>query len=305
MTDRRAFIEGLAASLAVCAGCTSMRRDRRKIALNPSTIRGYRLTFKEQVEVAVKAGFAGFEPWLKDVHAARKTGELGEALRIAADGNLKFVNGIAFGPWAHSDAGMRVVGLEETKRDMAALAEMECPCIAASMFGMQKPSAERLSKLEISERYLAVCELGDRMGVKPLLEYWGHSSNMCRLEDALAVLMLTNRTDGAVLADVYHTYRGGSDFASFSRLKPGMLPVLHVNDYPTDRPRTELTDADRVWPGLGGAPWDDLAARLQAAELDPWLSVELFNPNYWQTNPLETLREGFAIMEKLERRLHG
>ncbi len=298
--SRKSFLLG-AAALAGLVGCrTSAVLRRRRIALNASTIRTYGLTLKEQVEAAVQAGFAGFEPWLKDVHEAKAKGCLGEIAELAREGDLAFVNGISFAPWAHADPGIRAVGLEELRRDMAALAEMGCPYVAASLFGMHKPGAKRLSALEIAERYAPVCELGDRMGVKPLLEYWGHSVNMCRLEDALAALKLVNRDDTAVLADVYHTYRGGGDFAAFSRLRSGMLPVLHVNDYPADRPRGQLTDADRIWPGEGGAPWKALAAHLRSAGLEPWLSLELFNPSYCQTTPQMTLREAKRRMDRLE-----
>ncbi|MBO7722074.1 MAG: sugar phosphate isomerase/epimerase [Kiritimatiellae bacterium] len=303
MTDRRGFLGGCAALAAGFAGCRMpFSWPRRKIAINPATIRGYGLSLKDQVEAAVEAGFTGFEPWLKDVHAARARGEFEDAVKIARDGGVEFINGIAFGPWAHPDAGIRAVAMEETKRDMEALAEMGCPCIAASMFGVHKPGSPELTADEIARRYGKLCELGDEMGVKPLLEYWGGSVNMNRLEDTLDVLDKVPRKDTAVLADVYHTFRGGGSFSSYSRLCPGMLPVLHVNDYLTDIPREKQTDANRVWPGVGAAPWEEIFARLDTAGLDPWLSIELFNPLYWRTTPEETMAEGFRRVKELEKR---
>ena len=201
----------------------------------------------------------------------------------------------------HPDAKVRAAGLEETKRDMDALAEMGCPRIAASMFGVQKAGSPILKPEEIAERYAAVLDLGAKMRVKPLLEYWGHSVNLSRLEDALAVLKVLGRPDAAILADVYHTYRGGGDFATYARLAPSQLPVLHVNDYPSTKPRAELTDPDRVWPGDGLAPWKDLFATLDARGIEPWLSIELFNPAYWRTTPGDTLRTGIEKMAALVR----
>ena len=267
--------------------------------MNASTIRGYKLSLKEQVKAVVAAGYDGFEPWLKDIHAARADGSFADTVKIARDVGLQFVNGIAFGQWVHPDAKVRAAGLEETKRDMAALAEMGCPRIAASMFGVQKAGSPKLGAAEIAERFAALCDLGDKMGVQPLLEYWGHSVNLSRLEDALDVLARVKRPGTAVLADVYHTYRGGGDFATFARLTPEQLPVLHVNDYPSTKPRTELTDADRVWPGDGIAPWKELFATLCEQRLEPWLSIELFNPAYWRTTPSDTLRTGIEKMVAL------
>ena len=295
---RREFLGVSMLGMSGCMICGN-RPPRPKFSMNASTIRGYKLSLKDQVKAVVAAGYDGFEPWLKDIHAARADGSLADTVKIARDVGLQFVNGIAFGQWVHPDAKVRAAGLEETKRDMAALAEMGCPRIAASMFGVQKAGSPKLSAAEIAERFGVLCDLGAKMGVQPLLEYWGHSVNLSRLEDALDVLARVKRPGTAVLADVYHTYRGGGDFATFARLTPEQLPVLHVNDYPSTKPRTELTDADRVWPGDGIAPWKELFATLCEQRLEPWLSIELFNPAYWRTTPSDTLRTGIEKMAAL------
>jgi len=296
--NRRAFLELSALAVAGCRMCPCGGR-KRKLSMNASTLRGYKLSLKDQVKAVSAAGYGGFEPWLKDIHAARADGTFADTVKLARDSGLQFVNGIAFGSWVHPDAKVRAAGLEETKRDMAALAEMGCPRIAASMFGVQKAGSPILKAEEIAERYAAVLDLGAKMRVKPLLEYWGHSVNLSRLEDALAVLKVLGRPDAAILADVYHTYRGGGDFATYARLTPEQLPVLHVNDYPSTKPRAELTDPDRVWPGDGLAPWKELFATLDARGIEPWLSIELFNPAYWRTTPSDTLRTGVEKMHAL------
>ena len=298
MHTRREFMAAGAA--AALAGCTCMRWGRSaKFAMNASTLRGYKLSLAEQVKAVAEAGFAGFEPWMADIRAAKAAGALGVVRRIARDGGVSFVNGIAFGQWVHPDPEKRAAGLEETKRDMALLAELGCPRIAASMFGVQKQGSPILKAEDIAERYAAVLDLGKEMGVKPLLEYWGHSVNLPRLEDALAVLRILGRPDAAVLADVYHTYRGGGSFEAFRSLSPDILPVLHMNDYPANPPRAKLVDADRVWPGDGVAPWPEIFAALDSAKASPWLSIELFNPSYWRTTPVETARTGIEKMAAL------
>ena len=286
--------------MAAVAGCVCPPCGRRaKFAMNASTLRGYKLSLLDQVRAVAAAGFRGFEPWMKDIRAAVEDGTFRDAVKAAADGGLSFVNGIAFGQWVSPDPAVRAAGLEETKRDMAMLSEMGCPRVAASMFGVQKPGSPSISTEAIAERYAAVLDLGAKMGVRPLLEYWGHSVNLSRLEDALDVLDILKRPDAAVLADVYHTYRGGGSFAVYRRLSKATLPVLHMNDYPSAPPREKLVDADRVWPGDGIAPWDEISASLVAAGAEPWLSIELFNPSYWQTTPADTLRTGIRKLEAL------
>ena len=298
--NRREFL-GMGA-LAAFAGCVGAKARRScRFSLNASTLRGYVLTLLEQVKAVAGSGFAGYEPWMKDIRAAKAAGTLGEVCRIARDGGVSFVNGIAFGQWVNPNPAVRAAGMEETKRDMALLAEMGCPHIAASMFGVQKPGSPIIKKEAIAERYAAVLDLGKAMGVRPLLEYWGHSVNLSRLEDALDVLKMLNRPDAAILADVYHTYRGGGSFAAYRCLSAATLPVLHMNDYPANPPRAQLVDADRVWPGDGLAPWKEIFANLDAAGANPWLSIELFNPFYCETTPADTLATGLRKLEKVER----
>ena len=291
-------------ALAAIAGCVRAKCERHaKFAMNASTLRGYNLSLLDQVKAVAAAGFKGFEPWMKDIRAAKDDGTFHDVLKAASDGGLSFINGIAFGQWVNPDPAVRAAGLEETKRDMAMLAEMGCPRIAASMFGMQKTGSPILSKEAIAERYAAVLDLEQKIGVKPLLEYWGHSVNLSRLEDALEVLKILNRPDAAILADVYHTYRGGGSFTAYRQLSAATLPVLHMNDYPANPPRAQLVDADRVWPGDGLAPWKDIFANLDAAGAAPWLSIELFNPSYWKTAPADTLTTGRQKLQTLNSKL--
>ena len=295
---RRGFC-GVAAA-AFAAGCASVGMGkRRKLSLNPATIREFALPLKEQVRLAMEAGYDGMEPWLKDVHAAKAAGELADIRKMADDAGFRFINGIAFGKWAHPDVAVRKAGMEETARDMAALAELGCPCIAASMFGLHKPGSPRVTRDEVAERYAAVLDLGRKHGIRPLLEYWGHSIQLFRPEHAIAVVRATGRTDVGILPDVYHTYRGGGAFETFRRFDPAWVPVLHVNDYPATPPRAQLTDADRIWPGDGIAPWKEIFAALDGIGASSWLSLELFNKSYQQGTPAETLATGLAKMRAL------
>ena len=75
-----------------------------------------------------------------------------------------------------------------------------------------------------------------------------------------------------------------------------------MNDYPANPQREQLVDADRVWPGDGVAPWEEIFANIDAAGVDPWLSIELFNPSYWKTTPADTLLAGLRKLEGVKMR---
>jgi sugar phosphate isomerase/epimerase len=89
-----------------------------------------------------------------------------------------------------------------------------------------------------------------------------------------------------MLLDVFHLYKGGSDVHGISLLRGSALGVLHTNDYP-DVPRDKINDSYRVYPGDGIAPLTDLFRILRDIGFRGYLSVELFNKDYWKQSPLK------------------
>ena len=59
------------------------------------------------------------------------------------------------------------------------------------------------------------------------------------------VAIEANHPKACVLADVYHLYKGGSDFAGLSLLSATSMHVCHMNDYPAKPPRDVITAAGR------------------------------------------------------------
>jgi len=82
-------------------------------------------------------------------------------------------------------------------------------------------------------------------------------------------------------------------------LSPFHLHVFHVNDYPAQPVRQKLTDADRVYPGDGVAPYKTLLRDLRASGFQVMLSLELFNRQYWKEDPLTVARTGLEKMKAL------
>jgi len=58
--------------------------------------------------------------------------------------------------------------------------------------------------------------------------------------------------------------------------------------------RFEQGDADRVWPGDGVLPLVPMLRQLAAWGYERTLSLELFNPGYWELDPAENARIGLA-----------
>jgi 2-keto-myo-inositol isomerase len=74
-----------------------------------------------------------------------------------------------------------------------------------------------------------------------------------------------------------------------------------MNDYPATPPRQTISDKDRVNPGDGIAPLADIIRTLRAIDFNGYLSIELFNPDYWKRDALEVAREALRKMQESTR----
>ncbi|MDY3563108.1 sugar phosphate isomerase/epimerase [Gemmata sp. JC673] len=308
--SRRAVLAGGAAALV--ARPAEARADAPKssfgFCLNTSTVRdkdGKSRPITELIDIAAKAGYDAFEPWVSEVDAYLKGGGTLKELRTrVADAGLKIADLIGFAEWIVEDTDRRKRGLEQAKRDMDWAAELGCPRVAAPPVGATGGASKRddpkftqpiIDLVAAADRYRALLDLGAKMGVIPVAEVWGFSKTMRRLGEALLVAVECGDARGCVLPDVYHLYKGGSDFAGLPLLSASAIGIFHVNDYPKIG-RDQINDADRVYPGDGIAPLKDVFAALRKMNYTGFVSLELFNRNYWKQDPHVVAKTGLAKM---------
>ena len=101
-----------------------------------------------------------------------------------------------------------------------------------------------------------------------------------------------------LLPDVYHIFKGGSDFGGLELLHDHAVQVFHMNDYPAEPPREQMKDADRVYPGDGVAPLSDILNMIGGRERTVVLSLELFNPTYWKQDAEQVAKTGLQKMKQ-------
>jgi sugar phosphate isomerase/epimerase len=144
-------------------------------------------------------------------------------------------------------------------------------------------------------------ELGDRIGVVPQVEVWGFSKTLGTLAEAAHVALSADHPAACILPDVYHLYKGGSGLHGLKLLSARAVHVIHANDYPADPPRATITDADRIYPGDGIAPYASILRDLHAGGFRGMLSVELFNRVYWKDDPSNVLQAALDKLRKVVR----
>lgn len=247
--SRRSFLTTSAATLALptLAGAQESKPADSKsspfrFCLNTSTIRecsyqGNKVDILAGIEVASKAGYSGIEPWINELDRYTKAGgTLKDLKKRIADAGLKVESAIGFAAFLHENDDERKKGLEEAKRCMGLVHEIGGERLAAPPVGVTDKTG--LDPFKLAERYHALCELGKAEGILPQLELWGFSKTLCRMGEVAFVGIEAAHPQACFLLDVYHIFKGGSDFEGLAMFAGGRMHNFHVNDYPADPPRT-------------------------------------------------------------------
>jgi 2-keto-myo-inositol isomerase len=287
----------MAATTAAAQSKAPPAAQRVQYSLNMSTVRGQKLSMPDQVDLAAKAGYDAIEPWINELRQFQQGGgNLDDLRKRIADHGLQVASAIGFAEWIVNDDQRRAAGMEQAKKDMELIRSIGGTHIAAPPAGATRDT--HVDLLEAAQRFRALVELGVSREVIPQLEVWGFSTTLSKLGETMFVAVESQHPKACVLLDVYHLYKGASEFAGLRLLSGAAMHCFHMNDYPATPPRETIRDADRVYPGDGVAPLTAMLRDLFATGFAGTLSLELFNPEYWKQEPMTVARTGLEKMKQ-------
>ncbi len=292
--------------------------------LNTSTLRGHQLDIVAEIALAAKVGYHAIEPWTNELDAyVQAKGTLKDLGQRIKDAGLVVENVIAFNSWLSDDDATRAAGMETIKINMDKAAQIGAKHIATTPGGgggggrggrggsggrggrggsgrTAPPNAViavptppvPVSLDNAAKYYREALELGRKMGVLPLCELWSSSPILGPLSHGVYVTTATGDPDASLLLDIIHLYRGGTQFESLRQINGASLHVFHVNDYPKADDPARITDAQRVYPGDGIAPLNTIFRALRDNGFRGYLSLELFNQEYYKKPAEENAKMG-------------
>ncbi|MFB0946812.1 MAG: 2-keto-myo-inositol isomerase [Spirosomataceae bacterium] len=285
-----------ALSLPFSGKSQNKKKHNFTFCLNTSTIMKQKIGLAEEINFAADVGYDGIEIWMRTLQEyVDKGGKLKDIKSLAKNRNITIEDSIGFAKWVVDDDNDRKNAIEQLKVEMDMLAQIGCKRIAAPPFGATKDAGLDLKKA--AERFYEIAELGKQMGVKPQLELWGFSKNLHLFGETLFVAAESGHPDAIILPDVYHLFRGGSSFEALEMINGSKIEMFHINDYPANTPRKDVTDAMRVMPGDGAAPMNMILQKLNAKGQEIVLSLEIFNEDYWAMPAKKTAEIGLAKMK--------
>jgi 2-keto-myo-inositol isomerase len=132
------------------------------------------------------------------------------------------------------------------------------------------------------QRLQRLADLGNRYGVTVLFEPIGFDFFSIRKPlDGLDIVEEVENQEVGLLIDTFHFYVGESTLDDLEKVPPERISFVHFHDA-ADRPREELRDEDRLYPGEGVIDLDGFCRVLRDKGYEGPLSVELINPKLWE-----------------------
>jgi 2-keto-myo-inositol isomerase len=260
-----------------------------KRALNLITIRN--APFAKKLEVARAAGYDGVGLWLDETEeAGTGAGGLQVVARLLKDYNLVPAELCFVGGWMYPQESERTRALENAQRAFRVAETLGCECVIACASGGSGDLHDAASD------FGELCSLASRFGAKVALEFLGGAQQVKDVRTAWQIVEEADAPNGGLLIDAFHFYKGGSEIADLEPVTGDKIYLLHVNDCP-DLPREELEDRHRVFPGAGSIPLELIAAEVINKGYRGFFSLELFNDDYWASDPFLIAQEGLHSLK--------
>jgi len=256
-----------------------------KIALNGATT--MRADLETDIKAASKAGYDLIEIWASKL---RKYLEANTEADLKALLDLHGIEPYSINSIEHVTfrTPEEYEGIKAETEELSSIAgKIGCPYVVIVPGKMPEGRTEE----EIIEGSVQVLrelsEIAGRHGVSLAFEFLGQTDCSVQTLDLCKVIVeRTDRENIGLVIDTFHFYAGNSSFGAIDTLDPEKLYIFHINDA-EDLPREELTDAHRLYPGMGILPIGEIKSRFDNIGYDRMVSIEIFRPEYWGHDPYE------------------
>jgi len=299
-----------AAALPACASTGSARassavdrpwqggRSPWPLCLDTATIRPASL--EDKVRIAAEAGFDALEPWEGELKEWERSGRSLEDLRKRIEDAGLFVPSV-IGLWDAIPATQ-----EEWERNLVASRDRMRMASAIGSRNVQVipgPAREDFDLRWAADRYRDLLRIGlEEYDLRPAMVFVEFLPGAKTMGRASAIALDADHPRAAIIPDVFHMHIGGSGFQGLKHIGGDFIAIFQFNDAPAEPGLEDLEDKHRVFPGDGILPLEEILRDLHGTGFRDCVSLELYNPSYWERDLLGVATEGHRkTLETIER----
>lgn len=254
-----------------------------RFCINPITF-GER-DFPVGIKASAKGGFTAVELWLPHVEKYLAAGHsVAEARNVLGDNGVEAVGACFVAGLLASTGEAKRKAFDEAKARFELCQALGARTIACVADGPSAPTPDDYPTA--AEQAREAGDLAASFGLTVALEFVAGFPFVGTLATAASLVADADHASLGILFDFFHFYTGRSKMEDFDRLRGAPIAFVHFNDA-ANLPREILRDTDRVLPGQGCFPIQEILRRIQQTGYDGYCSLELFNPELAAKDPPE------------------
>jgi sugar phosphate isomerase/epimerase len=256
-------------------------------------------TFGERIAAAVAGGFAGLSLWGRDYFGAQRSGLSDADMRSLLAGNGLAIAELDLA-WSWLPGASEIhIPAELDTEELFAHDEADLLRIA------QAVGARSINAIDVfggdwsvddaAAAFAGLCDRAAEHGLLVHLEFlpWSRIPNVTT---AWEIVRRAGRTNGGVLLDAWHFFRGDADLDALRAVPGEQVIGLQLDDGPAD-PEPDLPTAslhERLLPGAGELDLGGLLGTLREIGAVAPVGVEVFSDELHRVDPVDAGRRAGA-----------
>lgn len=145
-----------------------------------------------------------------------------------------------------------------------------------------------------------LCDRAADSGLKIMVELIGSTPQINCVRKARQLMEMAGRDNCGLLLDSFLMFMGEFDIEEIVRVPGERIYTVHISDAPGNKEKARLDMLkDRLFPGEGVIPIEELCSAVMATGYEGWFTVEIFNPDYSEIEPAVIAERSIDCLKKL------
>jgi len=254
-------------------------------------------SFADDVAACSESGCPAMEVWLTKLEQHLETNSAESTRQLLSEKNVTLAAAAYQGGLLLSQGEARKTHFDHYRRRLELCEAFGIPTMLLVADFRQAPQQTDLERAVVSLAQAAQWAAG--FGVTIALEFRAADAFCTSLDTAVRVVSSCGESNAGVCLDLFHWWTGPSKFSDLNLLTKHNLAHVQVCDL-MSVPRELAADADRILPGDGDLPLNDVISKLKSIGYEKYVSLEMLNPHLWQSRPHQVWELGYASLGRLQ-----
>jgi sugar phosphate isomerase/epimerase len=253
-------------------------------------------TFAEDVEACVGGGFPAIEVWLTKFEKHLESNSIADTRQLLSDKGVKLAAAAYQGGLLLSQGEQRKAHFDDFRRRLELCQGFGIGTLLVVADFVQAVDQTALERSVVSLTQAA--QWAAAFDTRLALEFRARNTFCSSLDTAVRLVATCGEPNVGVCLDLFHFFTGPSKESDLELLSPENLFWVQVSDL-AGIPRELASDADRILPGDGDLPLQNLLAKLRERGYDGLVSLELMNPTLWQSKASQAADLGATALRRV------